>query len=68
MRDGSVVDKKDVGFIAQELNKLQEEFGMKEYLNLVDESNPERLTVDLYKLIPILVKAIQELNKKIEDK
>jgi hypothetical protein len=34
--------------------------------NLVLEENPERLEAAMGTLIPILVKAIQELNQKIE--
>ena len=34
-RDGSMVGKKDIGFIAQELNEVQNDFGMEDYLDIV---------------------------------
>ena len=59
-------DIKDFGFIAQDLKASQEEVGMAETLKLVYESNPEKLEASYGKLIPILVKAIQELSEEIE--
>ena len=55
--------KKDVGFIAQELQTVDDEF-----LNLVYDSNPEKLEASYSKLIPVLVKAIQELKAELDKK
>ncbi len=54
--------KKDIGFIAQELQTVDDEF-----LNLVYDSNPERLEASYGKLIPVLVKAIQDLSAKVTE-
>jgi hypothetical protein len=57
---------KDFGFIAQDLKKSQEDVGLAETLKLVYEENPEKLEASYGKLVPILVKAIQELTAKVE--
>jgi hypothetical protein len=57
---------KDFGFIAQDLKKSQEDAKLAETLKLVYEENPEKLEASYGKLIPILVKAIQELSAKVE--
>ena len=59
-------DIKDFGFIAQDLKKSQEDAELAETLKLVYESNPEKLEASYGKLIPILVKAIQDLSAKVE--
>jgi hypothetical protein len=59
-------DIKDFGFIAQDLKKSQEDADLVETLKLVYEENPEKLEASYGKLIPILVKAIQELSAEIE--
>jgi len=64
-RDGAKIGIPEFGFIAQELQKAQENAGVK-VPNLVLEENPEKLEAAMGTLIPILVKAIQELNQKIE--
>ena len=56
-KDGTI----RAGFIAQELQEAQ--LGS-EYLNLVMDSNPDKLEAKQGKLIPVLVKAIQELSAK----
>ena len=65
-RDGT---KKDLtvqsGFIAQDLKKLQEEFGV-EFLKLAYESNPEKLEATPANLLIPLIKAMQELNEKVK--
>jgi len=53
--------KKDVGFIAQELQKIDDES-----LRLVYSENPEKLEATYGRLIPVMVKAIQELTAKVE--
>jgi hypothetical protein len=59
-------DVKDFGFIAQDLKKSQEDANLAETLKLVYEENPEKLEASYGKLIPVLVKAIQELTAKVE--
>lgn len=59
-------DVKDFGFIAQDLKKSQEDAGLADTLKLVYEENPEKLEASYGKLVPILVKAIQELTAKVE--
>jgi len=59
-------DVKDFGFIAQDLKKSQEDAGLAETLKLVYEENPEKLEASYGKLVPILVKAIQELSEEME--
>ncbi len=59
-------DIADFGFIAQDLKAAQEDAEMADVLKLVYESNPEKLEASYGKLIPILVKAIQELTAKVE--
>ena len=58
-KDGSV----RAGFIAQELQEAQKG---SEFLNLVLENNPDRLEATSGNLIPVLVKAIQELSTKVQ--
>ena len=50
------------GFIAQELQEAQKG---SEYLNLVYNVNPDKLEATQGHLIPVLVKAIQELSSKV---
>ena len=60
-------DVKDFGFIAQELKSVQEEEGVADILKLVYEENPDKLEASYGKLVPILVKSIQELSKKVKE-
>jgi hypothetical protein len=60
-RDGKRVGVKEVGFIAQELQQVDDE-----YLGLVYDENPDKLEAAQGKLIPVLVKSIQELKAEIE--
>ena len=53
--------KKDFGFVAQEVQELDDDT-----LRLVYNSNPDKLEMSYGKLVPILVKAIQELKAEIE--
>ena len=52
---------KDVGFIAQELQGVDDE-----YLRLVSNANPDKLEAAYGRLVPVLVKAIQELAAEVE--
>lgn len=65
-RDGTKIGDKDFGFIAQELDLIEQQFGYQEYTRLVNKNNPDRLETDYMKTYPILVKAIQELSNKID--
>jgi len=51
---------KDIGFIAQELQSVDDD-----YLQLVYDTNPEKLEASYGRLVPVLVKAIQELSAKV---
>jgi hypothetical protein len=62
-RDNSLnKGKKDVGFIAQDLQEIDDE-----YTKLVYDSNPDKLEATYGRLIPILVKAVQELSEKVKE-
>ena len=67
MRDGSKKGKKDVGFIAQDLDEVQQKYNIEENLQLVLKSNPDRLEATQGKLIPLLVNAIKELTARVEE-
>ena len=58
-------DVEDFGFIAQDLKASQEEANAS-YLGLVYEENPEKLEASYGKLLPVLVKAIQEMSSEIK--
>jgi hypothetical protein len=66
MRDGAKVGDKDIGFIAQDLAALEDKFDA-ERLALTLRDNPEKLEATPGRLIPILVKAIQELTARVEE-
>jgi hypothetical protein len=64
--DGSKMQKNPTaGFIAQELDEVQTKEGT-EWLNLVLKSNPVRLEATPGNLLPIMVKAIQELKSETD--
>ena len=65
MRDGGTVDVVDTGFIAQDLQEVQQATGVT-IPGLVFDTNPEKLEAAYGKLIPVLVKAIQEQQEIIE--
>jgi len=60
MRDGAKVGDKDLGFLAQELQEVDDE-----NLQLVYANNTDRLEASYGRLIPVLVKAIQDLSAKV---
>jgi len=65
-RDGNGKDGTyEAGFIAQELQSAQQ-YADADYLGLVMDSNPDRLEASYGKLVPMLVKAIQELKSEVE--
>lgn len=59
------VGDEDTGFIAQELKAAQETTGIV-IPGLIYESNPESIEAGYGKLLPVLVKAIQELSAKVD--
>ena len=61
MRDGAKVGIKDLGFIAQDLQEVDDD-----YLKLVYSENPDKLEASYGRLVPVLVKAIQELKSEIK--
>ena len=65
-RDGNGKDGTyEAGFIAQELQSAQQDADA-DYLGLVMDENPDRLEASYGKLVPMLVKAIQELKSEVE--
>jgi hypothetical protein len=60
------IDMPDIGFIAQDMVKAEDDLGLADYLQLSYRDNPDALEVSQGRLIPILVKAIQDLSAKIE--
>lgn len=54
------------GFIAQELDEVQQAHKL-DWLKLVYKSNPEKWEATYGNLLPIIVKAIQELSQKEEE-
>tara|TARA_R110002012_G_scaffold64375_2_gene169319 strand:+ start:3193 stop:5448 length:2256 start_codon:yes stop_codon:yes gene_type:complete len=67
MRDGGKVGVEEAGFIAQDLDASQQEFDAEEYLQLVLKNNPDKLEAAPGKLIPMLVKAVQELSAEVKE-
>lgn len=62
MRDGGKVGVKDSGFIAQDLQAVDDD-----WLKLVYAENPEKLEASYGRLIPVLVRAIQDLAIQFEE-
>jgi hypothetical protein len=63
-RDNAKVGIKSAGFIAQELLALQKGSSIGDNLDLVSEENPEKLEARYGNLLPVIVKAIQELSEQ----
>lgn len=64
--DGSKTQEKlNAGFIAQELDEVQINENA-EWLGLVNKDNPDKIEAAYGNLLPVMVKAIQELNEKNE--
>jgi hypothetical protein len=66
-RDGSIVGKPDIGFIAQELAEVEDSLNDTERLNLTLRENPDKLEATPGRLLPIAIKAIQELSAQNAD-
>ena len=56
-------DKPTAGFVAQELDEVQTTENA-EWLNLVLKDNPEKLEATSGNLLPVMVRAIQELKEE----
>jgi hypothetical protein len=56
----------EAGFLAQEVQDVQTLHDAEEYLGLIYDENPEKLELSPGKLIPVLVKAIQELSVRVK--
>jgi hypothetical protein len=67
MRDGGKVGQKDIGFIAQDLVAVEDALEAHETLALTYRDNPEKLEASYGRLVPVLVKAIQELSAQISE-
>jgi len=67
MRDGFQKGVQEIGFVAQELDKAQQDANAEEYMRLVLKTNPDRLESTYGKLVPILTKAVQELSAEVEE-
>ena len=65
MRDGGKVGQQEAGFIAQELDEAQIAAGAEDYLDIVLKENPDKLEAAPGKLIPVLVRAIQDLSAEV---
>jgi hypothetical protein len=66
MRDEAKVGEKDFGFIAQQIIESEDSIDGHDWLKLTLRENPDKLEATQGRLIPILVKAIQELSTEIE--
>lgn len=64
-RDGAKVGITDSGFLAQELQAAETSFDVANVLGLVSASNPDKLEANYSKLMPVMVKAIQELSAQV---
>ena len=67
MRDGGKIDIQEAGFVAQDLDKSQQDADAEDYLSLVLKNNPDKLEASYGKLVPVLVKAVQELSQQVEE-
>lgn len=56
--------RKEVGFIAQELADVEIEYSSHAHTRLVSYENPAKLEARPHALLPVLVKAVQELSAK----
>jgi hypothetical protein len=51
----------DSGFIAQDLLALAKKYDVLDYLKIATDENPDKIHADPGKLLPVVIKAIQEL-------
>ena len=64
MRDKTKVDIKSSGFIAQEVLTVEEKHNLSENFKLVYKTNPDKLEISSWNLLPIMVKSLQDLSNK----
>jgi hypothetical protein len=62
VKDGT----RESGFLAQEVSQVVKDHLASDYLHLVNEENPDQLEIAPSTLIPVLVKALQQLSEKHE--
>jgi glycine cleavage system aminomethyltransferase T len=67
MRDGGKSGVRDIGFTAQDLMQVEDALNAHDELRLTYRSNPDALEASYGRLIPVLVKAIQELSSEIQE-
>lgn len=65
-RDGSKAGQKDSGFIAQELASAEDDANAADWLKLTLRVDPEKLEASPGRLVPVLVKAIQDLKTEFD--
>jgi len=65
-RDGTLGTRKEVGFIAQELQEVEMDFNTKNRTHMVNNDDPSKLLAAPMQSYPILIKAIQELSAKVD--
>ena len=65
MRDGGQVGNRQGGFIAQEVLAVEQKYGTRDWLGMVNDDNPDQLVLAPAKLIPVMVKALQELSARV---
>jgi hypothetical protein len=68
MREGGDTKrgKPEIGFLAQDLLNTQDTTGY-QVPNLVNTNDPNKLMASYNSLIPILVKAVQELREEVAE-
>jgi len=65
-RDGTLGTRKEVGFIAQELQEVEMDFNTRNRTHMVNDEDPSQLLAAPMQSYPILIKAIQELSAKVD--
>jgi len=65
-RDGTLGTRKEVGFVAQELQEVEMDFNTKNRTHMVNDDDPSKLLAAPMQSYPILIKAIQELSAKVD--
>jgi len=66
MRDGGKRDQADCGFIAQQLQQVQQDTNTV-IPGLVYDANPDQLQIAPTKLLPVIIKALQQANDEIKE-
>ena len=68
MRDGAKVGQQETGFIAQELREVLDASELKPWLSdlILSNDDDSRLEAAPGKLLPLMVRAIQELQEQVD--